>query len=140
MIHTLINEANLKRQTALNKYFDFIIPQIFKAGRDEAIQKEILGKYLLEIAKVKYTWEQLPNRTNAKIMQENLVLPIMKLDNNYKASLDIVITSSQILLPASEAYAELGRLIDSYKQLFYREAQSFRYYVKIMKIAIIWLK
>lgn len=140
MITSFINDSNIKRQNALNQYFEFITPIIFETGKNKDLQTTKQGEYLLEVAKIKYKWEQLPFRTNPEILQKNFVLPIMDIDNKYKNELDIVVKSSALLSPASVNYGEMERLIISQKKLLYNRGRSFNHYSKLMRIAQGWLK
>jgi hypothetical protein len=132
----MVNKANSRREAALHEYFEFIAPKLFSAPRNEEIKNSILGDYLLKIFEVRHNWTKLANNTNPTIIHENFVLPIMKLDNEYKLELTEVFISSKHLQAAASGYSEMQRIMQSCRIQYAKQAVSFKLYAKLISMSM----
>ena len=128
----IINAANSRRESALYDYFDFIAPEIFNAVNSDEIKATILGEYLLEVLKIRSNWNNMEDNTNPIVMHQNLVLPIMQIDNKYKIDVSQTYESSKFLQKAFAGYSEMDRVTNNCKAMYLHQGLSFENYANLI--------
>ncbi|MES2266374.1 MAG: hypothetical protein V4520_06425 [Bacteroidota bacterium] len=121
------NEANKKRESAIDNYFKFIRPEMFKAMQDKQ-HTAAESDYLLKVLEINNKYFALKKYTYPIVAQSNLVQPILILDDEFKEKVSLVYTSSMYLQKASAGFYEMKAIITNCRDMFLQQAQLFATY------------